>query len=109
MLNRRGMIFGGIGLSGLLAAGPALAMTLDQAKAPAKWARCRTAISASCAAIPESRIWWIRSMPDGGNATRKSPIRGAPMAAVEQLAGSRLIERAGSGEYILNGGSWVRK
>ena len=110
MLNRRGMIFGGIGLAGLLSAGPALAMTLDEAKA-----------AGQVGEMPNGYIGVVRSDPgvqdlvDSINARRRERYKeiadseGAPMAAVEQLAGSRLIERAASGEFVLSGGSWVRK
>ena len=111
MVSRRGVIAGGIGVAGLLAAGPALALTLDEAKA-----------AGQVGEMPNGYIGVVREEPgvrelvDSINARRRERYKeiadgeGAPMAAVEQLAGARLIERAASGEYIMNaGGAWVRK
>ena len=111
MFSRRGVIAGGVGLAALCAAGPALAQTLDEAKA-----------AGQVGEMPNGYIGVVQSGPgvqelvDSINARRRERYKeiadseGAPMAAVEQLAGSRLIERAGPGEYILNAsGAWVRK
>ncbi len=111
MFSRRGVIAGGVGLAALCGAGPALAQSLDEAKA-----------AGQVGEMPNGYIGVVRSDPgvqelvDSINERRRVRYKeiadeeGAPMAAVEQLAGARLIERAEPGEYVLNAsGSWVRK
>lgn len=111
MVTRRGLIGCGIGLAGLFAAGPALALTLDQAKA-----------AGQVGEMPTGYIGVVRNDPgvqelvESINAQRRAHYKaiadgeGAPVAAVEQLAGARLIERAKSGEYVMDAsGAWVRK
>ncbi len=111
MLSRRIVIGCGIGIAAMGAAGPALALTLDEARA-----------SGQVGEMPNGYVGVVRSGPgvqdlvDSINARRREHYKeiadeeGAPMAAVEQRAGARLIERAGSGEFVMNaGGAWVQK
>ena len=58
----------------------------------------------------------VRSLVDQINAERQAKYaqiakkQGAPLAAVAQIAGKKLIERAPSGEYVMGAdGSWQRK
>ena len=111
MLTRRGLIGGGVGLAGLVVATPALALTLDEAKAAGRVGE-----------MPNGYIGVVESGPgvqdlvDSVNERRRvryqeiADKEGAPLAAVEQLAGARLIERAGPGQFVMtSGGGWVRK
>ena len=111
MLFRRNVMMVGLGLAGLLAAGPALALTLDEARA-----------AGQVGEMPNGYVGVVQSGPgvqdlvDSINARRRvrykeiADAEGAPMAAVEQRAGARLIERAAAGEFVMNtSGSWVRK
>lgn len=111
MLSRRGLIGGGVGAAAMCAAGPALALTLDEARA-----------AGQVGEMPNGYVGIVQSAPgvqdlvDSINARRREHYKeiadeeGAPMAAVEQRAGARLIERAEAGEYVMNAsGAWVRK
>jgi uncharacterized protein YdbL (DUF1318 family) len=58
----------------------------------------------------------VQSLVDRINAERKAKYaeiakkQGAPVEAVAQIAGKKLIERAGSGEYVMGAnGNWQRK
>jgi uncharacterized protein YdbL (DUF1318 family) len=58
----------------------------------------------------------VRSMVDQINAEREAKYaeiakkQGAPVAAVAQIAGKKLIERAPSGEYVMGAdGQWRQK
>jgi uncharacterized protein YdbL (DUF1318 family) len=58
----------------------------------------------------------VRSMVEQVNAEREAKYaeiakkQGAPVAAVAQIAGKKLIERAGRGEYVMGAdGKWQRK
>ena len=58
----------------------------------------------------------VRSLIDQINAERQAKYaqiakkQGAPLAAVAQIAGKKLIQRAPSGEYVMGAdGSWQRK
>ena len=111
MLSRRAMIGGSVGLTGLLAAGPALALTLDEARA-----------SGQVGELPNGYVGvvsggaGVQALVDSVNAQRRAHYRqiaeseDVPMAAVEQRAGAQLIERAQPGHYVMNAsGAWVRK
>ena len=111
MLSRRGVIGGGTGLAVVLSAAPALAVTLDEAKA-----------AGQVGEMPNGYIGVVQSGPgvqelvEFVNVRRRARYQeiadkeGAPLAAVEQRAGARLIDRAGPGQYIMNAsGAWVRK
>ena len=111
MLSRRVVIAGGAGIAGLCATSAAYALTLDEARA-----------SGQVGEMPNGYVGIVQGGPgvqdlvDSINARRRAHYKeiadeeGAPMAAVEQRAGARLIERAGAGEYVMNAsGAWVRK
>ena len=111
MLSRRGMIGGGAGLAVVLSAAPALAVTLDEAKS-----------AGQVGEMPNGYIGVVQSGPgvqelvESVNVRRRAYYQeiadkeGAPLVAVEQRAGARLIDRATTGQYIMNAsGSWVRK
>jgi uncharacterized protein YdbL (DUF1318 family) len=58
----------------------------------------------------------VRSLVEQINAERQAKYaeiaqkQGAPVAAVAQIAGKKLIERAASGEYVMGAnGQWQRK
>jgi uncharacterized protein len=58
----------------------------------------------------------VRSLVDQINAERRARYaeiaqkQGAPVEAVAQIAGTKLIERAGPGEYVMGAsGQWQRK
>jgi uncharacterized protein YdbL (DUF1318 family) len=58
----------------------------------------------------------VKSLVDQINGEREAKYaeiakkQGAPAAAVAQIAGKKLIERAGSGEYVMGAdGQWRRK
>jgi uncharacterized protein YdbL (DUF1318 family) len=58
----------------------------------------------------------VQGLVDRINAERQAKYaeiakkQGAPVEAVAQIAGKKLIERAGSGEYVMGAnGSWQRK
>lgn len=58
----------------------------------------------------------VKSLVNQINAERKAKYaeiadkQGAPVAAVAQIAGTKLIERAGRGEYVMGAdGRWQRK
>ena len=111
MLSRRGLIGGGVGLAGLAAAGPALALTLDEAKAAGHVGETPAGYIAVVGGGPG-----VQDLVDSVNARRRiryqeiANSEGAPLAAVEQLAGARLIDRASPGQIVMNAsGAWVRK
>lgn len=111
MLTRRGLIGGSVGLAGLAAAGPALALTLDEAKAAGRVGETPSGYVAVVENGPG-----VQELVDSVNARRRTHYQeianneGAPLEAVELLAGARLIERAGPGEIVMDsGGNWVRK
>ena len=58
----------------------------------------------------------VRSLVDRINTERQAKYaeiadkQGAPIAAVAQIAGTKLVERAGAGEYVMGAnGQWRRK
>lgn len=111
MLSRRGLIGGGVVLAGILAAQPALALTLDEAKAAGRVGEMPTGYVGIVESGPG-----VQELVDSVNARRQVRYKeiaereGAPLTAVEQLAGARLIERAGPGEFVADAnGAWVRK
>lgn len=111
MQTRRAMIAGCAGLAGLLAARPALALTLDEARAAGRVGEMPTGYLGVVDDDPA-----VRTLVDSVNAQRRDRYKeiaereDAPLAAVEQLAGARLIDRAGPGEYVMDvNGAWVRK
>lgn len=111
MLSRRAVIGGSAWLAAVLAATPALAITLGEAKA-----------AGQVGEMPNGYIGVVQSGPgvqelvESVNVRRRARYQeiadneDAPLAAVEQRAGIRLIERAAVGEFIMNAsGAWVRK
>ncbi len=111
MLSRRAVIGGGACLAAVAAATPALAITLAEAKA-----------AGQVGEMPDGYIGVVESGPgvqdlvDSVNVRRRAHYQeiadkeGISVAAVEQRAGIRLIERAAPGEYVMDAsGAWVRK
>jgi uncharacterized protein len=97
---------------GLFAA-PTLAASLDDAKAKGQVGeRIDGYLGVVDAAAPGD----VRAMVDEINAERRAKYeqiaekQGAPVAAVAQIAGTKLVERSPSGHYVLDaGGQWRRK
>ncbi len=88
-----------------LLAGPALAASLDQAKAAGQVGeRIDGYVGVVAANAPAD----VRAMVDQINAERQAKYKeiadkqGAPVAAVAQIAGKKLLERTPKGEYILD-------
>lgn len=111
MLSRRGLIGGGVGLAGLAAALPAYALTLNEAKAAGFVGETPSGYIAVVENGPG-----VSALVESVNARRRTRYQeiadseGAPLEAVEMLAGARLMERASAGEVVMNAsGAWVRK
>ena len=111
MQTRRGVIAGCAGFAVLVAAGPALALTLDEARAAGRVGEMPTGYLGVVDNDPA-----VRALVDSVNIQRRDHYKAiaerenAPLAAVEQLAGARLIDRAGPGEYVMDvNGKWIRK
>ena len=108
--SRRSVVFGAGLSAGLAVAGPAFALTLDEAKA-----------SGAVGEMPNGYIGvvqdgsGVQALVDDINARRRARYQeiadsnGVPLAAVEQEAGQQLIGRAGPGEFVLSGNSWARR
>jgi uncharacterized protein YdbL (DUF1318 family) len=97
---------------GLLAA-PALAASLDQAKAAGLVGE---RIDGYLGLVDPNAPADVRAMVDKINTERQAKYKqiadkqGAPVAAVAQIAGTKLIERTPKGEYILGAnGQWRKK
>ena len=94
---------------GFLAA-PALAASLDQAKAAGQVGE---RIDGYVGVVDANAPADVRAMVDQINAERQAKYKqiadkqGAPVAAVAQIAGKKLLERTPKGEYILGAdGQW---
>lgn len=111
MLSRRGVIVAGAGLAAVFTTAPAAAATLGEAKA-----------AGQVGEMPNGYVGVVQSAPgvqelvESVNVRRRAHYQdiadreGAPLTAVEQRAGARLIERASTGDYIMDAsGGWVRK
>ena len=110
MLSRRGMIAVCAGFAGLLATRPALALTLDEARAAGRAGETPTGYLGAADNDPA-----VRALVATVNARRRDHYKviadreNTPLAAVEQLAGARLVGRAGPGEYVMDvNGTWIR-
>lgn len=97
-------------LAAMLVAAPAAALTLDEARAQGL--------------VGEQPDGYVGIVQDGPgvrdlvstvNAQRRAHYQGiaqqngVPIQAVEQQAGQQLIERAGSGVYVLTPSGWQRR
>lgn len=110
-LTRRRILTGMAALAAVLAAGPARAQTLDQAKAAGLVGEMPNGYVGAVQGGAE-----VQALVDSVNAQRRAAYQdvarrtGAPLAAVEQEAGAKLIARAPAGQFVLNAsGQWVRK
>jgi uncharacterized protein len=106
-----------IGAIALLAAGlgvgPAQAGALEDAKAQGLVGE---RIDGYLGVVDSGAPGSVRSMVDEINAEREAKYaeiaqkQGAPVAAVAQIAGRKLIQRAPAGEYVMGAdGQWQRK
>ncbi len=88
----------------------AFALDLDQAKQQGLVGETGAGYIAAVAPNPEAQELVKRI-----NAERKERYlaiakkNGTPVAAVEALAGKKAIEMTPSGQFIQNGGAWVKK
>jgi uncharacterized protein YdbL (DUF1318 family) len=108
---------GRIGAIALLVAGlgigPAQAGALEDAKAQGLVGE---RIDGYLGVVDSGAPGSVRSMVDEINAEREAKYaeiankQGAPVAAVAQIAGKKLIRRAPAGEYVMGAdGKWQRK
>ena len=111
MLTRRGLIAGGVGLAAVAAAPPALALTLDEAKAAGQVGEMPTGYIGIVESGPG-----VAELVESVNARRQVRYKeiadkeGVSLEDVGQLAGARLIQRAQPGQYVMNAsGAWVRR
>ena len=77
------------------------------------WSVSGSTATSAWSTAARRRAW---SLVDQINAERQAKYadiaqkQGAPVAAVAQIAGTKLIERAGPGEYVMGAdGQWQRK
>jgi uncharacterized protein YdbL (DUF1318 family) len=96
-----------------LAIGPAQAGALEDAKAAGLVGE---RIDGYLGVVDSGAPASVKSLVDQINAEREAAYariaqkQGAPVAAVAQIAGKKLIERAPSGEYVMGAeGRWQRK
>ena len=96
-----------------LGIGPAQAGALEDAKAQGLVGE---RIDGYLGVVDSGASGSVRSMVDQINAEREAKYaeiakkQGAPVAAVAQIAGKKLIERTPPGQYVLDaGGQWRRK
>lgn len=96
-----------------LGIGPALAGPLEDAKAAGLVGE---RIDGYLGVVDSGAPGDVKSLVNQINAERQAKYaeiankQGAPVAAVAQIAGKKLIERAGSGEYVMGAdGQWRRK
>jgi|HigsolmetaAR203D_1030402.scaffolds.fasta_scaffold00057_87 hypothetical protein len=112
MLDRR-LFLGGIAITAALgmASGPAVAQSLDQAKA-----------AGLIGEMPNGYVGVVQgggdvqALVDRVNAERRARYRevagknGVPLAVVETQAGARLIARVPRGQFVMNAaGRWERR
>lgn len=101
-------------LAGALFISPALANSLDEAKARGDVGEKRNGYVGIVVSGPPAEL--VRLVNDV-NLRRRDAYRnvaqntpGATLAAVEQMAGAKLIQNAASGTFVEDGsGNWVRK
>jgi uncharacterized protein YdbL (DUF1318 family) len=96
-----------------LAIGPALAGPLEDAKAQGLVGE---RIDGYVGVVDSGAPGSVKSLVNQINAEREAKYaeiakkQGAPVAAVAQIAGTKLIERAPKGEYVMGAnGQWQRK
>ena len=96
-----------------LGIGPALAGALEDAKAEGLVGE---RIDGYLGVVDSGAPGSVKSLVDQINAERKAKYaeiakkQGAPVDAVAQIAGKKLIERASSGEYVMGAsGKWQKK
>ena len=92
---------------------PAAAASLDQAKAAGQVGE---RIDGYVGVVDAGAPGDVKALVEKINAERKAKYaeiaqkQGAPVAAVAQIAGKKLIERAPKGEYVMGAdGQWQRK
>jgi uncharacterized protein YdbL (DUF1318 family) len=97
----------------VLGIGPALAGPLEDAKAEGLVGE---RIDGYVGVVDSGAPGSVKSLVDQINAEREAKYaeiakkQGAPVAAVAQIAGTKLIERAPKGEYVLGAnGRWQQK
>ena len=93
--------------------GPALAGPLDDAKAAGLVGE---RVDGYLGVVDSGAPADVKQLVEQINAERRAKYaeiaqkQGAPVQAVAQIAGEKLIERAGSGEYVMGAdGQWRRK
>ena len=103
-------------LLALGAAAPLPALRRRRSTRPRRRARSAsgsTAISAWSTPTRRARCarWSTRSTPSAGRKYEQiAEKQGAPLAAVAQIAGKKLIERTPAGQYVLDAdGQWRQK
>jgi uncharacterized protein len=96
-----------------LGIGPALAGPLEDAKAEGLVGE---RIDGYLGVVDSGAPGSVKSLVDQINAEREAKYaeiakkQGAPVAAVAQIAGTKLIQRAPKGEYVMGAnGQWQRK
>jgi uncharacterized protein YdbL (DUF1318 family) len=96
-----------------LCAMPAAAASLDQAKAAGQVGE---RVDGYLGVVDANAPADVRALVDQVNAERRAKYeqiaqkQGAPLAAVAQIAGKKLVERTPSGQYVLDaGGQWRKK
>jgi hypothetical protein len=96
-----------------LGIGPALAGPLEDAKAQGLVGE---RIDGYVGVVDSGAPGSVKSLVDQVNAEREAKYaeiakkQGAPVAAVAQIAGTKLIERAPRGEFVMGAnGQWQRK
>lgn len=111
--SRRALLIAGGAAAGLLMLrpGPALALTLDQARSQGLVGERPDGYVGVV-----SNAAGVSDLVNRVNAERRAAYQdiarrtGAPMAAVEQRAGAQLIDRASPGWFVMTtGGQWQRK
>jgi uncharacterized protein len=96
-----------------LGAAPAAAASLDQAKAAGQVGE---RIDGYVGVVDAGAPGDVKALVEQINAERKAKYaeiaqkQGAPVAAVAQIAGKKLIERTPKGQYFMDAdGQWLRK
>ena len=100
-------------LAAVLGSGPALAGPLDDAKSAGLVGE---RIDGYLGVVDSGAPADVKRLVEQINADRQAKYaeiaqkQGAPVQAVAQIAGEKLIQRAGSGEYVMGAdGQWRRK
>lgn len=110
-LGRRGFLAAAAAAGAGLSATPALALTLDEAKAAGLIGEMPNGYVGSVSGGGD-----VQALVDSVNTQRRARYQqvaagnGVPLAAVEQQAGAQLIARTPPGQFIMTAeGRWVRK